>query len=226
LKVSTVGLSVPKIFHFHSYENIKQSIEKYKWKNYQIYSQFLFAWNGIIYRYKSIDYHDKRFTKSIKIFGDAPPFTQRLIQERELFNFFSNSYSIFENFAYSLYIFCFYINPNKFPINSEEDLKYITFASIKKNINTIYSQKSITNQLNNIISDKNYQLIKQYRNILSHRSTPGRHINRAIGGENKPSLWNEDIVLDENLTRNLKKWIYCSVNILLDEIYSFIDENK
>jgi len=88
VKVSTVGLSVPKTFHIDSYEKIRFILDKHKFENYQIYLQFVYTWNGIIYRYKSIDYHDKRFTKSFLNFGDAPPHSQRLAQERELFNFF------------------------------------------------------------------------------------------------------------------------------------------
>jgi len=103
-------------------------------------------------------------------------------------------------------------------------LKHITFSSIKSKISNIYPDKNLAMQLIDINSNSIYQLIKQYRNILSHRSTPGRQIHRAIGGKSKPSLWNEEIELSESLTRNIKNWVFGAINNLLDEIYSFSEE--
>ncbi len=224
MKVSTVGLSVPKTFHIDSYENIKLILDKHKFKNYEIYLQFMYAWSGIIYRYKSIDYHDKRFSKSFSKYGDAPPHPQRLVQERELYNFFSNSYSTFDNFAYALYIASHYYCPDKFPIKSESDLINISFYKVKCNFSTAYTDKDITKKIIDINSDDNYKLIKLYRNILSHRCAPGRQIHRANGGKSKPSFWNEEIELSAYLTTNIKIWIYQRINDLLDASLKFLND--
>lgn len=224
MKVNTVGLSVSKSFHIDSYEKIILLIGNHRFKNYDIYLQFAYAWNGIIYRYKSIDYHDKRFSKSFSAFGNAPPHSQRLVQERELYNFFSNSYSIFENFAYALYFAIHHYNTNNFPVKSENDIYNINFHNIKCRLSDLYADEGITKTIISIISDDNYKTIKKYRNILSHRSAPGRQHYKFMNFGNQPVIWNEDIELTDKLTFNLKNWIFNKINYLLDESYIFIKE--
>src|SRR5262245_56672084 len=74
------------------------------------------ALNAIAYRFVALAEYDQSFTAWFNAHRDGQPF--RYHQERDLFGFFSNAYSVFEAFCFTLFAVGALIDPAHFPLST------------------------------------------------------------------------------------------------------------
>jgi hypothetical protein len=218
--LSTTGLEMPKDFNVAAYESIHGRMGANK-ARITTWDDYLGAWCALSYRYLSCAESDEVFTESIKIFGPAPPLPQRYLQERELFSFFVLGLSTIESLTYGFYAVISVLDPTKFPLNNDNDRRYIYPESTCTKLTNRFPTEPISKSLASITSSKEYDDWKNLRNMLAHRTLPGRNIRIVPGGAPLPALW-AGIEVDVNTTALRRRWLAGKVFDLLRDIDLFI----
>jgi hypothetical protein len=199
--VNTTGLLMPGDFPVAAYQAVHMKLVPYAEKNNLVYAQFAGAWNAISYRFNALDEYDELFSSSIAKYGAGPPADERYRQERDLFGFFSNGFSTFEALFYGAFSAAALVRPAAFPIATAQDQRRITASQTAAAYATAFPGDPILAALKTVITDPAYVELRDVRNVLSHRSAPGRTIHVAIGEEPAPDQWKlENIILDEKTT--------------------------
>lgn len=199
--LSTNGLTMPDEFPVASYEAIHRKVTPFSGTNNEVYGQFAGAWNAISYRYRALADCDELFTASISTHGAAPNAMERYRQERDLFGFFSNGFSTFEAFFYAVFATGAFIQPAVFLIATPADQQRITASRTIEAYARAFPNDAIIARLQQITNDTAYKELRDIRNVLTHRSAPGRTIHVAIGADAAPDQWKlSNIVLDQNTT--------------------------
>jgi hypothetical protein len=199
--VMTTGLFMPIDFPTGAYQAIHLKIAPHATNNKPVYDQFAGAWNAITHRYKAFAECDDLFSESISKYGAGPPAEERYRQERDLFAFFSNGFSTFEAFFYGAFAAGSILQPKQFPIATPQDQRRITAANTITAYRAAFPSAPFVGALDAVITDHAYMEMREIRNVLSHRSAPGRTMHVAIGAEPAPDQWKlENIVLDNKTT--------------------------
>jgi len=217
--ISTIGLEMPADFPSEPYEAINARLVKMKDPFPESWSQFTGGWRAVAIRFLSCIEHDKNFTLSVKKFTNAPQQPGRYIQERELFGFFVTGLSTIESLCYSLYAIASILDQNNFPI-TERELRNVYPETVCLKFYDYYNNENITNELKKLINSQNYKEWKNIKNILAHRSVPGRHF--YSGGEyNGKALWIDRIEINENTTASRLQWLKNKITTLINAINVF-----
>lgn len=224
-KLSTNGLSVPLDFPIFQYESVHKIIGSTK-ANHPLYEHYSGAWNALAYRFRAaIDYGDI-FVESLRTYGDAPPSEERYIQERTLFNFFGSGFSVFESAFYGLYTIGAFLEPKYFSLSSKEDQRSISPKSTNDAFVRAFPTDSILTTFQEVISDAEYQRWRDIRNVLIHRTAPGRRIYASMGGKDTiPAVWKlNDIPLDESISKRGREELSRLLTHLLDASMAFVNK--
>src|SRR5437763_13200806 len=115
-KLITVGLEMPQDFPTDPYNAVHDSINSWPNRPDVPWLEYALAWNAVAYRFQALADHCDTFTASVNRAGGAPSMSERYVQERELFNFFSNGLAAIESFFYGLYAIASMLDPAKFPM--------------------------------------------------------------------------------------------------------------
>src|SRR3990167_3359258 len=188
-KLSTNGLSVPLDFPVIQYESVHKIIGSTQ-ASHPLYEHFSGAWNALAYRFRAaIDYGDI-FVESLRNYGDAPPPEERYVQERTLFDFFGSGFSVFESTFYGLYTIGAFLEPTYFSLTSKEDQRNVSPKRTNEAFVRAFPTDPILIAFQEITSDTEYRRWRDIRNVLTHRTAPGRRIYASIGGKDPiPAVW-------------------------------------
>jgi hypothetical protein len=206
--ISTVGLIMPNDFPVVYYEAVSKALIPHKEveAHKETWAQFAAAWNGLAYRYLSCWEHNSGFTKAIRKSGKSPLPPQRYIQERELFNFFTSGLAALECFSFGVYAIGAILKPEFFPMKSEDDMRKIKLKLTANMYEKSFPQQGITSALKNTAKSSQLGEWRDIRNILIHRSAPGRKFH--IGGESHGlAIWNAKIEINEKTTSVKYEWL-------------------
>jgi hypothetical protein len=131
------------------------------------------------------------FTDSISAADAHSSFEQRYRQERHLFGLFSNSVSIFEAFFYGMFAVGAILEPYKFPITSQKDQQRVSPDSTITQYKAAFAGDPLISVMEDVIGTGAYGDIKIVRNVLTHRTAPGRVIYAGLDdvGETAPPTW-------------------------------------
>ena len=196
------GLTMPVEFPAAAYEAVHQKMAPFSTANNDVYAQFAGAWNAVSYRYRALVEYDESFGASISKYGAAPNALERYRQERDLFGFFSNGFSTFEAFFYATSAAGALLQPNSFPIVTAAEQQRITPNSTIAAFLRAFPNDGIISSLNALTEDGAYMEWREIRNILTHRSAPGRTLHVTFGGgETPPDQWKlSNIALNQDTT--------------------------
>ncbi len=224
--LSTNGLTMSSSFPVEHYESIHKNIVEFYGKH-EFYEHYAGSWNALAYRYQAaIEYGDE-FVESLKTFGTTPSPLNRFTQERLLFDFYSSSFSSFEAMYYGLFSIGHFVSPEHFPISSPRDQQRISLGSTRKAYLGAFPTDQIISSFDTIASDSQYKKVREVRNVLSHRTAPGRRIFVGLGTEDAPTTeWKlNDTPLDQNLILECTESLSHNIgNMLLDTV-AFIERN-
>ncbi len=217
---------MPMDFPVAAYQAIHLKIAPHANANNLIYAQFAGGWNAITYRYCGMDECDGLFAESISKFGTAPPAEERYRQERDLFGFFSNGFSVFEAFFYSLFAAGAFLKPSAFPITTPQDQRRISASHTLAAYDAAFKGDPVVAALKLLTNAPAYVELRDIRNVLSHRSAPGRTIHVAMGDEPAPDQWKlQNIVLNDKTTSTRRNDISCILVDAMESCRQFSDRN-
>ncbi len=222
----TNGLVMSDSFPVEFYENIYNIIVK-SFGKHQFYEHYSGAWNALSYRYQaSIQYGDD-FINTLDVFGTTPNPLDRFTQEKLLFNFYSSVFSTFESTYYGLYSIGHFISPKHFPISSPKDQQRISLNSTKEAYLKAFPTDQIADLFDTIANNQQYIKIKEIRNVLSHRTAPGRRMFVGIDMRNTPiTEWKlNNTPLDKKLILECVESLSQQINYILHKTIVFIEKN-
>jgi hypothetical protein len=218
---------MPPDFPTAEYESVHARILPLAKTANDSYANFAAAWNAVAYRFMSVTQYERSFSESISATGAAPDPQQRNDQERDLFGFFSNGFSVFEATFYAVFSLGAILAPELFPLATPKDQQRVsplnTLAALKK----AFAESELTAVVAAVQSDPAYLEWREVRNILTHRAAPGRHFFVGIGGdETLADQWKlKDIPLDRSMAPKRREELAHILTTLLQAIESFVKEH-
>ena len=198
LKVN--GLEMPPTFPEATFEIVFETVNAHS--QLATYLQFHGAWNAVAYRFLAMTDCDHSFTTSIKEHGPAPAQPIRYGQERDLFGFVSNAYSMFDAFHYGMHAIGTFLDPTYFKLASPEDERKVTFGSTSRAYASAFNGDPIVDHFLAYWSDPARQDLDVIRNMLTHRAVPPRALRLTVGGGSPPKPAATDTRLDLELDQS------------------------
>jgi hypothetical protein len=154
------------------------------------YEHFAGAWNALAYRYQAVIDAGEAFSDLIAAHGTTPAPDVRYQQERALFDFYSAGFSVFECTCYALYAIGAFIRPDLFLLGTERDQQRVSPPSTRDAFGRAFPGDPICAAFATLFADPEYQQWREVRNVLTHRTAPGRRIYVSIGMDDElPTEW-------------------------------------
>jgi hypothetical protein len=222
-RLSTNGLIMPRDFPAVEYESIHRKAESHARQSIDTYVQFASAWNAQAYRFLALTEHEISLSSSLAAAGASAQSEERFRQERDLFGFFSNGFSVFEATFYGLFSLGAFISPARFPIIAAKDQQRISPGSTSTAIAAAFPGDPINSAVDAVLTDAAYVGWREVRNILTHRAAPGRTFFVCIGDDDAiPDQWKiKSIPLDEKMASSRRIELSRLLSILLQGIDQF-----
>jgi hypothetical protein len=177
--------------------------------------------------------YDADFKAALAAGGPGPAGTERFKQERALFGFFTSAVSSIDCFFMAAYVIGCAIPSPSFVLDKPAQLK-----RPPRNIALLYirdfAADAFAEQLTDVASSKLFELLKDTRDVLSHRGALLRtHFIQLGGGErfaavpSNPKALAEEFVysyrVDPRMTRVWTEWTTTTVNKLMQGLHEFLD---
>ena len=110
-----------------------------------------------------------------------------------------------------------------FPIKKPKNKKAISPERTADRFRTTFPNEGISRTLNETIESQEYDDWKEVRNILAHRGSPGRIIDRTVGAGDAhgDALWLNGIPLNAATAPSRREWLTNTIQTLLREADSF-----
>jgi hypothetical protein len=226
IPLSTNGLVMPPDFPVASYESVYSKAFGFVHSANEVYSHFAGAWNAVAYRFLALTEYEREFTSAIADRSPSP--IARHHQERQLFGFFSNGFSVFEAAFYGVFSLGALIAPTFFPIASAKDQQRINPTSAMNAIRAAFPSDPLNGSLNAITNDPAYIEWREIRNVLTHRAAPGRTFFVGGGGDDDliPDQWKiKNISLDSNMAPVRREQLAILLTDFMREVDTFSKSN-
>ena len=178
------------------------------------------GWNGLENRFRSCAESDEAFTASIRQGGGGPPPPERYVQERELFSFFVAGLASVESLCFGLFAIGSLLRPSDYPTATPEDLRRISPESTARAFGTFFPGDALALALQSFTASQEFRDWKEIRNVLAHRSAPGR---RIFSGTQQAAEWWGGIPLDQNTTTSRRHWLSGQISAILGAARSFTE---
>lgn len=179
------GLLVPSDFPTAPYESIYSAVEAYQ-AGHPLYEHHSGAWNALAYRFRAMTDSGEAFATLMKSHGSAPKPEERYLQEKALFDFFSAGFSVFECAFYGLYAIGAFLKQEIFVLSSARDQQQVSPAKTRDAFTKAFPADPILSAFAALFADPKYQEWREIRNVLTHRTAPGRRIYVSIGDDDAP----------------------------------------
>lgn len=183
--LTTNGLQVPTGFPAVSYEAVHRTIVATN-ANHPLYQHYAGAWNALAYRFRASLDHGEGFILSLEKHGSSPMPEARYAQEKLLFDFFSACFSCFESTFYALYTIGAFISPSEFNLATPRDQQQVSPNRTRDAFVRAFPSDPILVAIQRLFDNPEYQKLRETRNVLTHRTAPGRTMYVSIGSEDLP----------------------------------------
>ena len=174
------GLLMPPDFPTTSFERVYSRARLRASSQASAYEHFNAAWNAISFRYLALCDDGAAFTASVSAPDGRASLEQRYRQERHLFGFFTNGFSAFESFFYAMFAIGALLHPVEFPLAIPKEQQAVKPASTYRAYSRVFVGDPILAAFTAVLTDAAYREWMEVRNILTHRTAPGRTIFVSI----------------------------------------------
>lgn len=213
---------MPRDFPVAALESIHSKAFAYRATQPEIYEHFATAWNAVAYRFLAVADYESEFTASLSMrLSDA---AVRHEQEKHLFGFFSNGFSVFEAAFYGLFSLGSLFSAIAFPMATAKDQQRISPTSTIKAVRAAFPTSPLNAALHLIANDPAYVEWREIRNILTHRAAPGRRFYADLGGKDFsiPDQWKlKDISLDVDMAPGKRAQLSRLLSLFMNEVDVF-----
>ena len=219
------GLPMPEDFSSALFHRVTERAVLRSQTHVVSFEQFSMAWNAIPYRFLALADDSHKYTASIGAPDGASSSRQRYIQERHLFGFFSNGFSMFESFFYAMFAVGGMLSSADFPLEKEKEQRKISPPYTQSRYAGLFGNDPVLTAFDKVLNDAAYTECKDIRNILSHRTAPGRRVFLSTAqGKDIPSQWKiDDIPLDSELTISRRAQLAALLTTLLGAAAEFCE---
>jgi hypothetical protein len=184
-----LGLAMPSDFPVTEYLSISNKAGTRAGSAADVLQHFSGAWNAVVYRFHAVNAYQEALGPALEGARHGVVGPERALQERDLFGFFSNGFSVFEATFYGLYSLGALASPAMFPM-TEADQRKINLSFTIDCIACAFPNDPIIQVLNCIKGDTDYASWSRIRNVLAHRVAPGRTF--FVGGHHETPTWKTD----------------------------------
>lgn len=144
------------------------------------------AFNALSYRFRAAHDIAEQFQQNFKREGSSPPPEPRYEQERLLFDFYSSCFSVLEAYFFALFAVAHMLKPSDFPLSTPDDEQKVSPTTTLKKLGTVFAGDPIVAALTTMTQSDDYKGLRGARNILTHRTAPGRLMYVSIGDDDAP----------------------------------------
>jgi hypothetical protein len=105
------------------------------------------------------------------------------------------------------------IQPSHFPTQKPGQIKRINCKTTSEAFATAFPNEAITTVLKTLVTGPHFAEWDSYRNILAHRSAPGRNLFASVGQSSPDPAadwkidWSGSVKIDVNLTPPRLSWL-------------------
>jgi hypothetical protein len=215
--LQTNGLRIPVDFPVAAYDRIYHVVERTH-RQHALYEHHAGAWNALAYRFRAVIDNGDAFALSLRTHGPAPPAHERYFQEGALFDFFSAGFSAFECMFYGIYTIGAFIEPRHFSLATEREQQRVSPTSTRDALARAFPDDPLLAVIAALFADPEYQRWRETRNVLTHRSAPGRRMYLSVGGDDeRPTEWKIDnSPLDESIAERGRRELSRMLTALLE----------
>lgn len=221
------GLLMPPDFPTAAFERAYARAGRKARSSAALYEHFSAAWNAISFRYLALCSEGDDFTASITAPDSVASLEQRYRQERYLFGFFSAGFSAFEAYFYGMFAIGGMLKTSDFPMSTSKEQQAVSPTSTSRTYERAFPGDAILTGFQSMFTDAAYREWKEVRNVLTHRTAPGRTIFVSIGSdEDLPPRWKiNNIVLDENTAASRRTHASRMLGALLSAGADFVERH-
>ena len=195
--LSGTGLAVPEDFTANHFEGVYKGLHAHSQKKNE-YELAIGAMHAISYRFVALAEYDTRFTASITTHGPGPELRTRYEQERDLFGFFSNAFSIFDTFCFALFAIGALTGESSFPLAVVADERKVNWMRVKAAYQAAFPTERITTVIVAMEADPVFVAIRETRNMFTHRATPPRQY--VLGASSSTRIARVNVLVDDRTT--------------------------
>jgi hypothetical protein len=172
--LSINGLRMPTDFPTPDFEAVQSKLTTMERAQTEHYRHFAGSWNALSMRYMALVQYADTFSASVAAHGIGPCPKERYEQERLLFGFFSNGFSTFEAYFYGMFSIGAMLAPEHFPFASAADHQRVTASRTLDAYARAFASDPIISAFKALLSNPAYKEWREVRNVLTHRTAPGR----------------------------------------------------
>lgn len=194
------GLPVPPDFPVAPYEAIYDAVVKH-YGQHVLYGHHAGAWNALAYRYREMIEAGESFASLLRKHGTAPQPEERYAQERAVLDFYSSGFSTLECSFYGFYAIGTFLGAPGFTLATEADQQRVSPRSTRGAFAHAYPGDPFVAVIASVLTDMDFLNWRPVRNVLTHRTAPGRVIYASIGSNDEsPTEWKlNGMPLDETI---------------------------
>ena len=185
--LSTNGLIPASEFPAALYEGVHEKVLS-KWTGHAQYEHYAGAWNALAYRFHGAFDAADSFNDSLIKHGPSPEPPDRYWQEQTLFGLFSNGFSTFESYFYAMFGIGAFITAGNFPLSTAKDQQKVSPSQTVAAYKAVFPGDPIVAEFDKLFADPIYQEWREIRNVLTHRTAPGRLMFASIGADDSPPV--------------------------------------
>lgn len=199
-KLTTVGLDVPADFPAAPYESCHARIQQ-RHGAHSVLPEFAGAWNAVAYRFQAMVDAGADFAKSIGAHGSHPPPKERYEQESLLSSFYGSGFATFESAFYALHALGAMTPGSPLSLVTAKDKQSVSPPRVQTAFAKAFAGDPCNDSINAVINDTDFKSFRETRNILTHRTAPGRTMFVGIGSADElPTEWKlNNMPLDETI---------------------------
>lgn len=175
------------------------------------------ACNGIVFRFLALNEHGAALSSSLDE-ALAPPMPERYRQERLLFAFFSEGLSCLECCYYGLYFVGALVDAQSF--DPRVVPRSVTPAFVTQKYGARFGGDPLTEAMRGVDQSAEADAWRKVRNVLSHRSSPGRAFFK--GGPQSGSVDWMGGDLSADAIRERRTWMAAAVATILVPAVDFV----
>ena len=221
--LKTNGLTPSPDFPAAPYEAVHDLVVA-RWGNQGLYEDFAGAWNAVSYRFEAAAKSGAEFEDSLRIAGATPTPDERFRQDSALAEFFSGGYSVFESMFYGLHAVGVWLEPSILSLATPKARQQVSPTNSTAAFKKAFPGDPFLAVLDAFAADPAYMEWKEIRNVLTHRTAPGRVMYVGIGVDDAPvAEWKlNNIPIDETLVPSRRASLARLAAQLMDGTVAFV----
>lgn len=182
VRLVSVGLDAPADFPTDRYNECHRIAEERRSTHAEM-GEFRGAWNAVAYRFQAMTEAGDAFADALEKHGAHPPPKERYEQESYLSTFFSSGFATFESAFYGLYALGVMVNGSPLSLATAKEKQSVSPSRVLTAFSKAFAGDSSLAAIDAMLNDIEFKTFRETRNILTHRTAPGRTMYVGIGGD-------------------------------------------